>query len=267
MKLFHFVLAGVGLVLPLNGVTAAGLHGINHHARHADIARRAEGDVQLWKRVDHSRWSFYDVGLGACGKHNVASDFIVALNTPQYGGGYPGPHCFKTIVMQYNGKTTEATIMDQCPGCGYGGLDLSRGLFRFFDSEDKGLIYGSWWFKGEGPAAPPSRPTTRRPTTTRRLPTPTYRPPTTTVRLAPTTTKSPEPSTTSTRGSTSTRSEEDRTSSSASPTGSSGYAVNTGLAAPVASGIIEQGNVYNLNEFNRALVGMGELVLAGAEAE
>lgn len=34
----------------------------------------------------------------------------------------------------------------QCPGCPYGGLDLSRGLFQHFASEDVGIVYGEWEF-------------------------------------------------------------------------------------------------------------------------
>ncbi len=30
-----------------------------------------------------------------------------------YGDGYPGPHCFKSITIQWGGKTTTATIMDE----------------------------------------------------------------------------------------------------------------------------------------------------------
>ena len=52
-------------------------------------------------------------GLGACGKVNKPSDFIVALNQAQFGSGYPGPHCFETITITYGGKTAQATIMDE----------------------------------------------------------------------------------------------------------------------------------------------------------
>lgn len=40
-------------------------------------------------------------------------DKIVALNVAQYGGGYPGPYCFKSITIWYGGKTAQATIMDK----------------------------------------------------------------------------------------------------------------------------------------------------------
>ncbi|KIK06513.1 hypothetical protein K443DRAFT_2991 [Laccaria amethystina LaAM-08-1] len=168
-----------------------------HLNRHQGIAKRATGNVQLHKRFSGARWTFYDVGLGACGKNNVASDFIVALNSAQFGSGYPGPNCFKIITMSYGGKTTTATIMDECPGCPYGGLDLSTGLFQFFAPESVGVIYAEWSF-GSGvdnntPAAAEVKPTS----TWTPEPTTTWKPePTTTWTPEPTTTWKPEPTTT-----------------------------------------------------------------------
>lgn len=56
------------------------------------------------KRGFGGRATFYATGLGACGDWNNDSDFIVALNSAQYGGGYPGPECGKQI--QISGKST-----------------------------------------------------------------------------------------------------------------------------------------------------------------
>ncbi|TFK72205.1 hypothetical protein BDN72DRAFT_747953, partial [Pluteus cervinus] len=110
------------------------------------VAKRAKGDLSKRQEFDSARWSFYDVGLGACGQYSNPGDFMVALNSAQFGDGYPGPNCFKQIWMTYNGKTTTATILDECPGCPYGGLDLSRGLFSFFADQSAGIIYGQWGF-------------------------------------------------------------------------------------------------------------------------
>jgi hypothetical protein len=93
------------------------------------------------KQFESARFSFYDVGLGACGAMNKASDFIVAMNQPQFTSG---DWCFKTISVHYQGKTAQAKVMDMCPGCPFGGLDFSRGLFDYFASEGAGIIYGSW---------------------------------------------------------------------------------------------------------------------------
>ncbi|KNZ74310.1 hypothetical protein J132_07362 [Termitomyces sp. J132] len=71
---------------------------------------------------------------------------VVALNSAQYGQGFPGPNCFKKITMTYQGKKTTATIVDKCPGCPVGGLDLSVGLFTFFAPESQGVIFGEWNF-------------------------------------------------------------------------------------------------------------------------
>ncbi|EAU88104.2 hypothetical protein CC1G_11527 [Coprinopsis cinerea okayama7 len=172
-----------------------------------ELAKRAPGDVHLYKRFTNSKWSFYDVGLGACGEWNVESDFIVALNAEQFGSGYPGPHCGKTITLRYNGKTAQAKIMDRCPGCPYGGLDLSRSLFRHFAHEDLGIIYGSWDFgSGGGDNAPattqaPAPPTTTPRTTSTPAPAPeptTTRRTTTSPPPAPTTTQAPVTTTSST---------------------------------------------------------------------
>ncbi|TFK27322.1 hypothetical protein FA15DRAFT_551915, partial [Coprinopsis marcescibilis] len=88
------------------------------------------------KRFDNARMTFYDAGLGACGRVNTNSDF-------QWAGG---AHCFQQVTISFGGKRATATIMDLCPGCPYGGLDLSRGLFSFFASQDVGVISASWDF-------------------------------------------------------------------------------------------------------------------------
>ena len=63
---------------------------------------------------------------------SVASDWIVAQNSAQFGSSYPSPNCGKSITISYNGVTGVATIADECPSCGYGDLDMSRGLFDHF---------------------------------------------------------------------------------------------------------------------------------------
>jgi len=231
-------------------------HNHAHLNRHVEIAKRHAGDVQLHKRFSSARWTFYDVGVGACGKTNIASDFIVALNSAQYGGGYPGPSCFKTITMTYNGKTTQATIMDECPGCPYGGLDLSRGLFTFFAPESTGVLYGTWSFNDGGAPPPP-------PTTTKEwlppLPTFTWTPPkpTTTFKPQPTTTWTPEPTTSST-------SSTKYSSSSAPPTSSSkpsSSAVTSSSVAPAAPSIVPQ-PPQNLPLLSQSLLQLGGLIVA-----
>ncbi|WVR03694.1 hypothetical protein IAU60_000689 [Kwoniella sp. DSM 27419] len=123
--------------------------------------------------------TFYYTGLGACGQYSKDSDFMVALNSAQYGGGYPGPQCFKGITIQANGKTVGGvTIMDECPTCGYGSLDLSPGLFSQFAGYDAGVVSITWWFNDDAPSQP--EPTSTTPTSTWTPPTSTWVPLTTT---------------------------------------------------------------------------------------
>lgn len=100
------------------------------------------------KRGFGGRATFYATGLGACGDYNNDSDFIVALNSAQYGGGYPGPECGKQIEISANGKTAIATIKDECPTCNYGDLDMSPSLFNVFSTPDAGVFQMTWDYVG-----------------------------------------------------------------------------------------------------------------------
>lgn len=46
-------------------------------------------------------------------------------NVQQYGSGYPGPECGKTITLSYGGKTAQAVILDQVC-CGDGDPDAKK---------------------------------------------------------------------------------------------------------------------------------------------
>jgi hypothetical protein len=93
----------------------------------------------LSKRGFSGRATYYSVGVGACGGTNSNSDFVVALNEAQYGDlGSVSSYCFDTITISYGGKTHTAQIVDACPGCPYGGLDMSPALFEYFASKSVG---------------------------------------------------------------------------------------------------------------------------------
>ncbi|WWD01445.1 hypothetical protein V866_008389 [Kwoniella sp. B9012] len=229
----------------------------------------------------NSRATFYDVGLGACGWYNSASDYIVAQNSAQYGSGYPGPNCGRSISISYGGKTISATIADECPTCPYGGLDMSRGLFTQFASESAGVFYMTWWYNDESQETTTS--TSEKPT-----PTSTYTPPTSTY-VEPSTTPTPtstyvEPSTTSSAEPTSTSTSS--SSSEASTTASSIVASSSGLADTVlqtnatvpalanVTGTISAEDTEttasvaalgNLVLFIQAVAYLGHIVVVGAE--
>ncbi|KAF9033560.1 plant expansin [Panaeolus papilionaceus] len=97
----------------------------------------------LEKRFDNSRMTFFFPGLGACGLVNTDADFVVALNGAQWEARI---HCGQSVVINANGRTAIATIVDLCPGCPFGGLDLTPGLFQVFAPLEVGVITGSWNF-------------------------------------------------------------------------------------------------------------------------
>ncbi len=54
----------------------------------------------------------------------------------------------------------------RCPGCPYGGLDMSYALFQVFDSLDTGVSSVTWWYNDEAPAPTTSTSQWVAPTTT-----------------------------------------------------------------------------------------------------
>ncbi|KZT74170.1 hypothetical protein DAEQUDRAFT_661052 [Daedalea quercina L-15889] len=103
------------------------------------------------RRIDGARLTYYDAGQNACGGYDSDGDFVVALNAPQWDNG---AHCYETITIWYGGKSTQAKITDMCPGCPYGGLDLSRGLFGFLADLGLGVLTASWDFGNGGNQQP-----------------------------------------------------------------------------------------------------------------
>lgn len=108
--------------------------------------------VNLQKRYS-GRATFYnnEVSEGACGGYTSSSDHIVALNVAQYGNpNARSSWCGKKIQISYGGKTQTATVVDCCPTCPEGGLDMSKGLFGAFAGFDAGVFQMNWQALGAG---------------------------------------------------------------------------------------------------------------------
>ncbi|KAI5867568.1 RlpA-like double-psi beta-barrel-protein domain-containing protein-containing protein [Durotheca rogersii] len=93
--------------------------------------------------------TYYTPGLGACGKYNKESDRIVALSPAQYGRD-ANPNkakvCGRKISIHYQGKTATATVVDKCPGCASGSIDVSPAVFRQLAPLDKGRVRVTWGY-------------------------------------------------------------------------------------------------------------------------
>ncbi|KII88439.1 hypothetical protein PLICRDRAFT_140676 [Plicaturopsis crispa FD-325 SS-3] len=106
------------------------------------VASPVEAET-LAKRAHSGTGTWFNVGLGNCGKTNKDSDWIVALPTSDYASG---SHCDHKIKIKANGKTATALVRDSCPSCEAGDLDMSPSLFKHFASLDDGVVAVRWWY-------------------------------------------------------------------------------------------------------------------------
>ncbi|KAI8888658.1 barwin-like endoglucanase, partial [Backusella circina FSU 941] len=76
--------------------------------------------------------TFYNTGLGSCGITSEDTDLIAALNAPQMNNGAnpnANPLCGKKANVKGPKGTVTVTIVDTCPPCVKGDLDLSPAAF------------------------------------------------------------------------------------------------------------------------------------------
>jgi len=249
MRSFETILVSLSLSL-----LAFAAHGVNHAHRHADLALRP--------RFSGIRMTWYDITTGttACGGNYQPSDYVVAISQINYNGG---SLCGKQIAITYQGKTADATIVDECQACPDEGLDLTQDLFSYLaGGTGAGVISGDWNFAGAAPAvAPKPKPTTTY--TPPPAPETHYNPPTTT----PTTTYTPPPPPSSTSSKATSSSAPPTSSQDSSPktSSSSSAAVNKNAASSVAQPSATptpDGQTDTINSLFQVMNGFGGIVLA-----
>ncbi|GBE82443.1 hypothetical protein BKA93DRAFT_760932 [Sparassis latifolia] len=294
MRLSTLLGALLSITLPFVAANPRNAHGNSLGRRHDEVARRARGDLARRQATvngpyANSRFTFYAVGLGSCGITNVESDYIVALNSAQYGGGYPGPNCFLSITIQVGSITATATITDECPGCPSGGLDMSQGLFEHFADTSVGVLTGTWWVNGAGSNPTTSSPPAYTPTTPAWTPEPspttsdtpvwtpstTWSPPpppssTTPVWTPPSSSYTPWSSSVSTPSSSSVWTPSSSTTPSSSSAPSSSWTPSSSEAwiassSSVAPAVETPTSPDTLEAVNQVVVGMAALMVAGAQ--
>ncbi|KAI0632424.1 riboflavin aldehyde-forming enzyme [Trametes polyzona] len=103
------------------------------------------GTALLEKRARTGRGTWFNVGLGACGKTNKDSDKIIAISSNIYSNG---AHCDQKVKITNtaNGNTATATVRDECPSCGSNDIDMSPSLFEELGDLDTGVLKVSWYF-------------------------------------------------------------------------------------------------------------------------
>ncbi|KAF4621320.1 hypothetical protein D9613_000480 [Agrocybe pediades] len=264
----NIVVASISLfsLFILGGASTIG-HGSPLHHRHHEVAKRVEGDIEVFRRASGVRMTFYDVetgNAGSCGHFLKNSDPVVAMNSAQMNPGW----CFKSIRISFRGISRIATIQDTCPTCPWGGLDLSKGLFQAFLPEASGVFAGDWEFvDGSGGNNNPTPTSTKKPRTTSiwHPPTPT---PTSTRRTSSKTSSVVRTSSSRSSQSSSSTSSATKTTDSASTSLSSvNYLSGAASGLAVPTGIIDtqaQGGNTLLQDLNDVIVQMGALAMAGA---
>lgn len=264
----------LSLLLPI--IVLASPHASNFLNRHHGLARRAEANVQLYKRGG-DRLSFYNTetgSAGSCGSFLTNSGFTVAMNAAQMQSSF----CGKSITISYNGKSTTATVEDTCPGCPYRGLDLSPGLFSFFAPQSVGIIYAEWEFAGAPAPAPPAPSPTHTPTWTPPPPPPSpspYVPPAPpsisipTISIPAWTSSSSTSSTpTSTHSHTNSHNLTAAVASSSTSTSTSSSSINyasgaaSGLAEPTGSAVATPGTGDNIQNLFQTFIAFSGLIEA-----
>ncbi|KAJ7670899.1 hypothetical protein DFH06DRAFT_1370177 [Mycena polygramma] len=266
------------LLLCAATATASRPHHQPHHPAaavprtHNNLALRLRGPANATGEVERRdsytgvamTWYPTNTGPDACtGKNHKDSDWFVAMNYNQFGDG--SSCCGKQLRIDYNGKSTVATCVDECASCDtWGSLDLTQGLFEFFVGDPGiGEFYGSWSY-ADSSDDPTTTTSTQQKTTTTHTSTPT--PTTHSTTSTHTTTSSTHTTTSSTHSSSS-----EKPSSSARPSSSS-VPPSTSSARPSSSSASATGavqaqaiGVQNLASFNDVMLNLvGLVVQAGA---
>ncbi|KAI8889234.1 hypothetical protein K501DRAFT_171428 [Backusella circina FSU 941] len=94
--------------------------------------------------------TFYNVGLGSCGDLDTDDELVVAVNKAQMDNGAnpnKNPKCEHMVSISGTDGSVVARIVDACPSCAEGALDMSPTVFEKVCGElGKGTCGITWSF-------------------------------------------------------------------------------------------------------------------------
>jgi len=103
----------------------------------------SSGSPQPLGQPENGRATFYDAdGSGACGYDPSPNDLdVAAIDAPEWNGSAPCGECVS--ITGPNGDVT-VRIVDECPGCEQGHLDLSQEAFAKIADPSAGNVPIAW---------------------------------------------------------------------------------------------------------------------------
>ncbi|CEP09780.1 hypothetical protein [Parasitella parasitica] len=88
--------------------------------------------------------TFYSVGGSSCGGDYSNEDLVAAISIEWMGSGANGPYCGKSIDVKSEHGSVTLKIVDTCPGCKRGDVDMSRAAFQKIAKLSDGRVPISW---------------------------------------------------------------------------------------------------------------------------
>ncbi|CAE6535785.1 unnamed protein product [Rhizoctonia solani] len=110
-------------------------------ARHGDEHSYHQGEA-----------TYYDTerNNGACGWFNHDYEHVLAISQSMWDetrdGNGRSTACGRGVTLRHNGHYVDAVVVDLCPECEHGSVDLSPSAFEALDQKDAGRIWIDWWF-------------------------------------------------------------------------------------------------------------------------
>ncbi|CAG8494706.1 11211_t:CDS:2, partial [Paraglomus occultum] len=152
----HALYVGLGLFLlglfVIIICAAAGSFAKDHENKGANSSGKGgDGDVGTGglDLTGSGDGTYYDpgIGTGSCGTLHTADEMVAALNAPQYGN-YANPNdspvCGKCVQVTGPKGTVKVKIVDKCPVCKNGDIDLSPAAFDKIADEAVGRVPVTW---------------------------------------------------------------------------------------------------------------------------
>lgn len=147
------VAAGViTVVLKKKASSGENDHAVPVNTNHSNAP--GQGNSNLLRRSPNPSFqgdgTFYNTGLGACGETSNDEELVCALNVIQFKdlNGNPNNSVFCGRCLEVSGPlgSVKVKIVDKCPGCKEGDLDLSPAAFKKIAKIDDGRVSISWKF-------------------------------------------------------------------------------------------------------------------------